>query len=169
MVIFLILTHTRPDISYTVNALSRHTAHPTNKHWVALKHLLQYLKGSISLCLHYQKAIFEGHEVIEWGDADYPNDEMERKSITGNLITYCGNPVSWLSKRQSVVAQSTTEAEFMSMNICAKQLRWITYLLQEFNQKLTPPIICNDNSGAMIISSQASLKPNTKHLEIQYQ
>ncbi|MBW0514989.1 hypothetical protein O181_054704 [Austropuccinia psidii MF-1] len=55
------------------------------------------------------------------------------------------------------------------MNICTKQLRWITYLLQELNQKLTPPIIYNDNSGAVIISSQASLNPNTKHIEIQYQ
>ncbi|MBW0535667.1 hypothetical protein O181_075382 [Austropuccinia psidii MF-1] len=161
--------HTWPDISFTVNALSRHTAHPTDKHWVALKHLLQYLKGSSGLCLHYKKAISKEHDVIGWADADYANDRMDRKSITGNLITFCGNPVSWLSKKQSVVAQSTTEAEFISMNICAKQLRWMTYLLQELNQKLTPPIIYNDNSGAVIISSQASLNPNIKHIEIRYQ
>ncbi|MBW0543076.1 hypothetical protein O181_082791 [Austropuccinia psidii MF-1] len=55
------------------------------------------------------------------------------------------------------------------MNICAKQLRWMTYLVQELNQKLTLPIIYNDNSSAVIISSQASLNPNTKHIEIKYQ
>ncbi|MBW0485289.1 hypothetical protein O181_025004 [Austropuccinia psidii MF-1] len=129
--------HTRPDISYTVNALLRHTAHPTNKHWVALKHPLRYPKGSSGLCLHYKRAISEEHDVI--------------------------------GKKQSFVAQLTTEAEFISMNICTKQLRWMTYLLQELNQKLTPPIIYNDNSRAVIISSKASLNPNTKHIEIQYQ
>ncbi|MBW0543079.1 hypothetical protein O181_082794 [Austropuccinia psidii MF-1] len=66
--------HTRTDISYTVNALSRHTAHPTNKHWVALKHLLRYLKGSSGLCLNYQRTISKDHDVIGWADANYAND-----------------------------------------------------------------------------------------------
>ncbi|MBW0544001.1 hypothetical protein O181_083716 [Austropuccinia psidii MF-1] len=162
--------HTLPDISYTVNALSRYATHPTARHWVALKHLFRYLKGSSGLCLHYTDQDSHSSEgLMGWADADYANDRVERKSITGNLITYLGNPVSWLSKKQSVVAQSTTEAEFISMNICAKQLRWLTYLLNEFDQKAAKPVICNDNSGAVIISSQASLNPNTKHIEIRYQ
>ncbi|MBW0473325.1 hypothetical protein O181_013040 [Austropuccinia psidii MF-1] len=102
-------------------------------------------------------------------DEDDSNNRVERKSITGNLITYLGNPVSWLRKKQSVVSQSTTEAEFISMNICAKQLRWLTYLLSNFNQRVAKPVICNNNSGAVTISSQARLNPNTKHIEIRYQ
>ncbi|MBW0540391.1 hypothetical protein O181_080106 [Austropuccinia psidii MF-1] len=160
--------HTRPDILFTVNSLSRYATHPTDKHWVALKHLLRYLKGSLDLCLHY----FNNNDeegLVGWADADYANDRSDRKSISGNIVTYHGNPVSWTSKKQSVVAQSTTEAEFISMNLCAKQLRWMTYLLADLGQETTKPTVCNDNSGAVTISNQASLNHNTKHIEIRYQ
>ncbi|MBW0572745.1 hypothetical protein O181_112460 [Austropuccinia psidii MF-1] len=105
--------HTRQYISYKVNSLSRHAAHPTNKHWVALNNLLQYLKVSSSLCFHYHKATCKEHDVIGLANTAYANKKMERNSITGNLITYCINPVSWLSKKKSLVAQSMTEAEFV--------------------------------------------------------
>ncbi|MBW0504053.1 hypothetical protein O181_043768 [Austropuccinia psidii MF-1] len=159
--------HTRPDISYTVNALSRYVTHPTASHWVALKQPFRYLKGSSRLCLHYSNQDTHSCDgLVGWADADYTNDRVEQKSITGNLITFLGNAVSLLRKKQSVVAQSTTEAEFISMNICAKQLRWLTSLLNDFNQRVAKPIICNNNSGAVTISSQASLNANTKHIEI---
>ncbi|MBW0473356.1 hypothetical protein O181_013071 [Austropuccinia psidii MF-1] len=160
--------HTRPDILFTVNSLSRYATHPTDKHWTALKHLLRYLKGSSNLCLHYFNGESQGG-LVGWADADYANDRSDRKSISGNLITYHGNPVSWTSKKQSVVAQSTTEAEFISMNLCVKQLRWMTYLLTDLGQEVTKPTVCNDNSGAVTISNQASLNANTKHIEIRYQ
>ncbi|MBW0540065.1 hypothetical protein O181_079780 [Austropuccinia psidii MF-1] len=165
-----IAQHTRPDILFTVNILSRHSTHPTAKHWVALKHLLRYLQASCDLSLCYSRPKEKKESsLIGWADADYANDRFDRKSISGNLITYCGNPISWTSKKQSVVAQSTTEAEFISMNICAKQLQWLTYLLHDLGQDIERPVICNDNSGATTISSQASLNANTKHIEIRYQ
>ncbi|MBW0489471.1 hypothetical protein O181_029186 [Austropuccinia psidii MF-1] len=151
-------------------SLSRHSTHPTEKHWVALKHLLRYLKRSCDVSLCYSKPIRTDNSALTgWADADYANDHVERKSILGNLITLCGNPVSWLSKNQLVVAQSTTEAEFISMNVCAKQLRWLTYLMRDLGQDIEKPVICNDNSGAVTISSQQSLNANTKNIEIQYQ
>ncbi|MBW0461454.1 hypothetical protein O181_001169 [Austropuccinia psidii MF-1] len=160
--------HTRLDILFTVNSLSRYATHPTDKNWVALKHLLRYLKGSLDLCLHYFNS--NDKEVLAgWADADYANDRSDRKSVSGNLVTYHGNPVSWTSKKQSVVAQSTTEAKFISMNLCAKQLCWMTYLLADFGQATTKPTVCNNNSGAITISNQSSLNPNTKHIEIRFQ
>ncbi|MBW0518069.1 hypothetical protein O181_057784 [Austropuccinia psidii MF-1] len=165
-----IAQHTRPDILFTVNVLSRYSTHPTAKHWVALKHLLRYLQASCDLSLCYSRPKEKKESsLIGWADADYANDRFDCKSISGNLITYCRNPVSWTSKKQSVVTQSTTEVEFISMNICAKQLQWLTYLLRDLEQDIERPVICNDNSGAMTISSQASLNANTKHIEIRYQ
>ncbi|MBW0578631.1 hypothetical protein O181_118346 [Austropuccinia psidii MF-1] len=69
----------------------------------------------------------------------------------------------------SVVAQSTTEAEFISMNLCVKQLRCMTYLLTDLGKEDTKPAVCNDNLGAVTISNQASLNANTKHIKIRYQ
>ncbi|MBW0522322.1 hypothetical protein O181_062037 [Austropuccinia psidii MF-1] len=67
--------HTRPDISFTVNALSRYATHPTAKHWVALKHLFCYLKGSSGLCLTYTNLDTHSCDgLIGWADADYAND-----------------------------------------------------------------------------------------------
>ncbi|MBW0524633.1 hypothetical protein O181_064348 [Austropuccinia psidii MF-1] len=104
-----------------------------------------------------------------WADADYANARDNRKSISGYVVQVYENPVCWLSKRQSVVAQSTTEAEYISMNVCAKQMRWLSYVLRDLGQQIEKPTLFNDNSGAVIISKQASLNTNTKHIEVRYQ
>ncbi|MBW0467256.1 hypothetical protein O181_006971 [Austropuccinia psidii MF-1] len=70
--------HTRPDISYTVNALLRYASHPTARHWVALKPLFRYLKGSSGLCLHYSNQDTHSCDgLVGWADADYANDKVE--------------------------------------------------------------------------------------------
>ncbi|MBW0478165.1 hypothetical protein O181_017880 [Austropuccinia psidii MF-1] len=104
-----------------------------------------------------------------WVDADYTNAKDGRKSITGYIVFAIGNPVCWLSKKQSVVAQSTTEAEYIAMNICMKQLQWITFVFNDLGYGTIQPILYNDNSGAVTISKKASLNPNTKHIEVRYQ
>ncbi|MBW0532596.1 hypothetical protein O181_072311 [Austropuccinia psidii MF-1] len=55
------------------------------------------------------------------------------------------------------------------MNICAKQLRWLTFFLKDIGQNITKPTLFNDNSGAVIISKQAALNANTKHIKILFQ
>ncbi|MBW0524297.1 hypothetical protein O181_064012 [Austropuccinia psidii MF-1] len=68
--------NTCPDILFTVKSLSRYATHPTDKHWVALKHLLSYLKGSLDLCLHYFNCE-NGSCLIGWADANYENDRSD--------------------------------------------------------------------------------------------
>ncbi|MBW0521050.1 hypothetical protein O181_060765 [Austropuccinia psidii MF-1] len=115
--------HTRPDIMFTVNQLSHYSVKPTVKHWTLIKHLMRYLKATLNYSLLFTKQDIKQVSILEgWADADYANDRMDRKSISGILTSVFGNPISWLSKKQTVVAQSTTEAEFIAMNICAKQL-----------------------------------------------
>ncbi|MBW0535557.1 hypothetical protein O181_075272 [Austropuccinia psidii MF-1] len=163
--------HTRPDIMFTVNQLSRYSTCPTSKHWIALKHLLRYLKGTMKLNLIYKKTKTTSiiSELTGWADADYANAKEDRKSVSGYVIQVYENPVCWLSKKQSVVAQSTTEAEYISMNLCAKQIRWLTFVIKDLGQQIEKPTLFNDNSGAVIISKQASLNTNTKHIEVRYQ
>ncbi|MBW0534729.1 hypothetical protein O181_074444 [Austropuccinia psidii MF-1] len=115
--------HSRPDIMFTVNQLSRFSTKPTTKQWTALKHLLRYLKGTLRFNLSYKKSqsSLSISILMGWVDADYANAREDRKSISGYVVPVYENPVCWLSKRKSVVAQSTTEAEYISMNVCAKQ------------------------------------------------
>ncbi|MBW0554892.1 hypothetical protein O181_094607 [Austropuccinia psidii MF-1] len=104
-----------------------------------------------------------------WEDAYYANVKDDRKFITGYVVLVLGNPVCWLSKKQLVVSQSTTEAKYIDMNICMKKLRWITFVFSDFGYGITHPILYNDNSGAVTISKHVSLNANTKHIEMRYQ
>ncbi|MBW0519358.1 hypothetical protein O181_059073 [Austropuccinia psidii MF-1] len=101
-----------------------------------------------------------------WADADYTNDKEDRKSITGYVILTFSNPICWLSKKQSMVAQSTTE---VAMNICSKQLRWLIFVFNKLGYASFQPVLFNDNSSAVIISKQASLNAYTKYIEVRYQ
>ncbi|MBW0464999.1 hypothetical protein O181_004714 [Austropuccinia psidii MF-1] len=126
---------------------------------------------SININLEYTKSNLSNQfsQLTGWADADYANARDSRRSVSGNVILFFNNPISWLSKQQSVVSQSTTEAEYISMNICAKQLQWLTYILTDLHLSITKPTLFNDNSGAIIISKQASLNENTKHIQVRYQ
>jgi hypothetical protein len=94
---------------------------------------------------------------------------VSKKSTSGYVITLFSNPISWTTKKQSVVAQSTTKAEFIAINKCAKQLRWMSNLITSLSIKINFPIIFNNNSGAVVISKEPKLNPNTKHIEIWFQ
>ncbi|MBW0469796.1 hypothetical protein O181_009511 [Austropuccinia psidii MF-1] len=160
--------HTRPDIFFTKNQLSKYSLKPNQCHWNALKHLLHYLNGTKDKCLVYKQKLIK-EALTRWADADYANDKEDRKSITGYFILAFSNPICWLSKKQLVVAQSTTEAEYVAMNICSKQLQWLTFVFNDLGHASLQPILFNNNSGAVTISKQAFLNTNTKHIEVGYQ
>ncbi|MBW0477167.1 hypothetical protein O181_016882 [Austropuccinia psidii MF-1] len=156
---------------FTVNQLSQFSTSPTTKQWTALKHLLRYLKGMIKFNLSYKKSQSSSviSKLMRWEDADYAKDRDNCKYISGYVVQVYENPVCWLSERQSVVGQSTTEAEFISINICAKQMQWLSFVLRDLGQMIEKPTLFNYNSGAVIILKQASLNTNTKHIEVRYQ
>jgi hypothetical protein len=101
-----------------------------------------------------------------WADADYAGSLVSKKLNSGYVITLFSNPISWTTKTQSVIAQLTTEAEFIAINKCSKQLRWMSNLITSLSIKIDVPVIYNNNSGAVVISKEPKLNPNTKHIEI---
>ncbi|MBW0502972.1 hypothetical protein O181_042687 [Austropuccinia psidii MF-1] len=160
--------HSRSDLLFTVNQLSKHSTKPSQSHWNALKHPLCYLKETKDKCLVYRQQLIK-EELTGWADAYYANDREDRKSIGGYVILAFSNPICWLSKKQLVVAQSTTEAEYIAMNICSKQLWWLTFVFNDLGHVSPQPTLLNDNSGEVTISNKASLNANTKHIEVRYQ
>ncbi|KAH9468237.1 hypothetical protein Pst134EA_033418 [Puccinia striiformis f. sp. tritici] len=161
--------HTRPDITFAVNLLAQFTSNPNEAHWSAVKHLLRYLRGTSTMGIHYTHSSDPDEGLCGWADADYATSLVTKKSTSGYVITMYGNPICWSTKKQPVVAQSTTEAEFVAINRCAKQLRWLTNLVLSLHIKIKAPIMKNDNSGAVIISKEAQLNENTKHIEVRFQ
>jgi hypothetical protein len=160
--------HSRPDIAFATNLLSRYSSRPTQHHWSLVKHLLRYIKGTMKFGIEIKDHSLP-RELVGYADADYAMSNPDKKSTTGYVVKFQGNVICWKSKKQSVVAQSTTEAEFISINVCAKQVRWMKNLLINMKIPVGVPCIRNDNAGAVIISKELRLSENSKHIEIRYQ
>lgn len=103
------LTISRPDIQFAVNQVCQFMHQPTTAHWIAVKRILRYLKGSVSHGLFYRP----GTTLLQaYSDADYAGNPDDRHS-TGGYVIYLGfNPISWSSKKQKTVSRSSTEAEY---------------------------------------------------------
>ena len=105
----------RPDIAYAVEVLCRFSANPGPAHWKAVKHLFKYLKDTVGYQLTYQPDSKPSSLLFTaYSDADHGSDKLGGKSTTGYVIKIGTGAVSWSSKLQSIIALSTTEAEYVA-------------------------------------------------------
>ena len=104
---------TRPDLACTVNKLSRFTSNPSKEHWKALCRVLRYLKFTIDFGLHYTRypQVLEGY-----CDANWISDSKDSFSTSGYVFTVGGGAVSWKSAKQTCIARSTMESEFIALD-----------------------------------------------------
>jgi hypothetical protein len=105
-----------------------------------------------------------------YGDADFSMQLDNRKSTTGVLVQWCGHPISWSSKLQSIVSTSTTEAEFIAAATAAKECLWLRKLLAIPLREVRPFLLFCDNSAAisLIKNATAGVSNRTKHIDVQY-
>ncbi|RVW17190.1 Retrovirus-related Pol polyprotein from transposon TNT 1-94 [Vitis vinifera] len=103
----------QPDIAHSVSILSRFMANSGKEHWNGVKWLIRYVRGSLGAGLKFRSSK-EGVGIIGYVDSDYARDLDKRRSTTCYIFTLFGGPVSWKSQLQSIVALSTTEAEYIA-------------------------------------------------------
>ena len=103
---------TRPDICYAVGLVSRFQSNPGQKHWMAVKRILRYLKGTSDYMLCYQGK--KDLRLIGYSDADWGGDVDQCKSTSGYAFLLNDSAILWSSKKQSCVALSTMEAEYVA-------------------------------------------------------
>jgi hypothetical protein len=162
----LYLTATRPDILFSVCLCARFQSDPRESHLTAVKRILKYLKGTPNLGLMYKKT--SEYRLSGYCDADYAGDRLERKSTSGNCQLLGNNLISWASKRQSTIALSTAEAEYISASLCTTQMLWMKNQLEDlqiFESNI--PIFC-DNTAAICLSKNPILHSRAKHIEIKH-
>jgi len=94
------------DLAFVVGRLSQFNNDPTETHWIAGKRVLRYLKGTISAALHYRSKI-DIPGLIGYSDSDYAED-ITRRSTSGRLFVLAGGAIAWASRKQSLVASSTS-------------------------------------------------------------
>ncbi len=159
---------TRPDIAQAVGVVSKFNSKPSQTHLSAAKRILRYLKGTSDLVLRFQKSE-RGCYLVGYSDADWAGDHDDRHSTTGNLFQLAGGAISWLSKTQSVVALSTSEAEYVSLSTCAQEAIWLRSLLNSIKAiPLSPTVINEDNQGAIAIAKNPIAHMRTKHIDIRH-
>lgn len=181
---------TRPDIAHCVSFLSRASSNPHALHFEAVQHLLRYLVGTASLGITYKaegdagqsakltgkyEIFYQGRKEQEkeahpvgYSDANWGSD-VARRSTTGYVFLLCGGPISWSSKKQSSVASSTVEAEYIALAETTKEALWWRIIFSGIGYNTNDAtLILADNQGAIALAKNPTHHNGTKHIAIRY-
>ncbi|XP_022008132.1 secreted RxLR effector protein 161-like [Helianthus annuus] len=127
----LYLQATRPDITYSVNVLSQFVGDPRANHMEAAMRVLRYLKGTPGQGILLSKG--GGTNLVGYTDSDWLGCPDTRRSRSGYLLFLGGSPVSWKSKKQTVVSRSSAEAKYRAMASTVSEILWLRWLMKELN------------------------------------
>jgi hypothetical protein len=118
----------RPDNSFVVSKLSSFVSNPGEDHWRALERVLHYLKGTMSLDIHYTgyPTVLEGY-----CDANLISDVDEIYATSVYLFSLEGGAVSWKSCKQTILTRSSMEAELTTLDITSVEAEWLRELLMD--------------------------------------
>lgn len=159
----------RPDLSAAVNFFSQFQACPNEEHWVHLKRVLRYVKGTLDYGLTY-KANMKAKLLEVYSDADWANDLIDRRSVTGCVFKLYGCTVSWTTRKQNTVSLSSTEAELAALVTAACHTLWTKRCLQDLGLQPDGPItILEDNQSTIRIVEDARDHGRLKHVDTKYQ
>jgi hypothetical protein len=162
----LYLTATRPDIQFSVCLCARFQALHRTSHRQAVKRIFRYLRYTPELGLWYLAS--SSHSLLGFSDVDFAGCRVDRKSTLGTWQFLGSSLVSWSSRKQSSVAQSTTEAEYVAATSSCSQLLGITYTLSDIGVECSHvPLIC-DSTSAISVAKNLMLHSRTEHIEVRY-
>lgn len=154
----------RPDIAYAVNLVSRFQHCATKTHWNAILRIFRYLKHTSNFGIEY---VYKP-ELNGYSDADFGGDRDTRRSTSGYVFLYGQGAVTWASRRQTSVALSTTESEYVAASLATKELIWLRQLFSEVNVNTDTSTIFIDNQSAIKLIQNPVFHKRTKHIEIHY-
>ncbi|TYK27801.1 gag/pol protein [Cucumis melo var. makuwa] len=155
---------TRPDICFSVGMISRYQSNPGRDHWTTVKNILKYLKRTKDYMLIYgtKDLILTGYT-----DSNFQTDKDARKSTSGSVFTLNEGAVVWRRIKQSCIADSTMEVEY----VAACEAVWLRKFLTDLeivpNMHLSITLYC-DNSGAVANSREPRSHKREKHIERKY-
>jgi hypothetical protein len=170
---------TRPDIAYAVAALSRYNSRPLALHLTAAKRVLRYLKATKAAKLCYTSSAdlnYAGtsEELHGYTDADWAGDSADRKSQGGFVFAMGGAAISWQSRKQSLIALSTLEAEYIACSDAVRETKWLLQLAKDITaqsssvEPSSPITLYCDNQGALKTIVSGVSKASTKHIDVRF-
>jgi hypothetical protein len=160
---------TRPDIAHAVSVLCRFMSKPGPAHWKAAKHLFRYLRGSVDYRLTYAPDPSSTQLFTTYSDADHGGNPDNGRSTSAYVVKMGTGAVSWMSRLQSIVALSTTEAEFSSAVSAGQEIVWMRSFLGELGYAFdAPSLLLVDNQSAIQVVRNPEHHGRMKHLDLRF-
>ncbi|GJW91439.1 hypothetical protein Tco_0168992 [Tanacetum coccineum] len=160
------LIASRPDIMFVVCACVRFQVTPKVLHLNAVKKIFRYLKGQPKLGLWYPRD--SPFDLEACSESDYAGASLDRKSTTGGCQFLGKRLISWQCKKQNIVANSTTEAEYVAAANCCGQVLWIQNQMLDYGFNFMNTKIHIDNESTICIVKNLVFHSKTKHIEIRH-
>lgn len=159
---------TRPDITFAVSNVAKFSANPTTRHWTAVKRIMRYLRGTTDLGLIFTPQ--GSNDCVGFSDADWAGDLDDRKSTSGYVFQIGGTAVSWRSKKQTTVALSTAEADYVALAGATQEAVWMRQLTADLNGEpaTEPTVVFEDNQAAIAMAKNPQFHGRSKHISIKY-
>jgi hypothetical protein len=162
------VTHTRPDLAFSVGYVSRFMQRPTTEHQQAVKRIVRYVAGTLDHGLYYPRCPGEAH-LVGYSDSDHTSDIDTSKSTSEILFFFSKCLVSWQSVKQQVVALSSCEAEYISASTTSTQTLWLVRLLSDLLDRDTGALELRvDSKSALTLAKNPIFHERSKHIRVRY-
>ena len=182
------LCNTRPDIIFETHKMAQYSHKACHNHWIALLRILSYVEGTIDYGTRYGRGDIEtpyykvdnnievycgssrSTDLVTFADSDYAGDPGDRKSITGVIMMLNGGAVAAISKKQTSVATSTTNAEYIAASEGAKLAIWGDMLISHItgSPRKSIPLLLEDNKACIQLKGGVSNTSKIKHVDVAY-
>ncbi|GKB88788.1 hypothetical protein Tco_0961060 [Tanacetum coccineum] len=160
------LTASRPDITFAVCACVRFQVTLKTSHLHVIKRIFRYLKGQPKLGFWYPRD--SPFDLEDFSDSDYARASLDKKSTTGGCQFLDRRLISWQYKKQTIVANSTTKAEYVATANCCGQVLWIQNQMLNYGFNFMDTKIYIDNESTICIMKNPVFHFKTKHIEIRH-
>lgn len=161
------LSHTRPDIAFPISVVSRFMHNPTKHHFGAVKRILRYVARTTDFGIWYSKK--SDFRLFGFTDSDWAGCLDDRKSTSGYAFSLGSGVISWSSKKQEIVALSSSEAEYIAATASSCQAVWLKRLLADvFQEQAVGTKIFCDNKATIAMTKNPAFHSRTKHIDIRY-
>ncbi|KAL0427816.1 UNVERIFIED_CONTAM: Retrovirus-related Pol polyprotein from transposon TNT 1-94 [Sesamum latifolium] len=158
---------TRPDLCFAVGMVSRYQSNPGPDHWVAVKRILRYLKGTCDLVLCYHGGYLR---LVGYSDADGSMDKNKCKSTSGYAFLLRGAAITWCNRKQPCISLSIMEAEYVACTLADQEVVWLRRFLKSLciSVHIYDVVIYCDNKATIAYAKDPKYHGRTEHKDTKY-
>ena len=164
-----LMVGSRPDLAYAIGKLYQHSADPCESHWAGVKRVMRYVQGTRNLSIVFGTKA-KSPELLGFSGADWAGCQDSRQSTSGNVFKFCGGAISWSSRKRTVVATSTCEAEYIALCEACKEATWLRQVVAVVLELDSDPkiMVGCDNAGTISFAQNESINRRNKHVDVKY-